>query len=112
MLFSLLGAAVAAELAGFEDVLVAVVAVVLVMVALTAVGAAIDVLGVVAAAVVVIAVVVVICFAAVFELARGWGESSNDSERAVVAGDDGDVGDHLGHAGHGDVSEEGARAFM
>ena len=48
--------------------------------------------------------------------ARGWGESSNDRERAVVlgmvAGDDGDVGDHLGHAGHGDVSEEGAREFM
>ena len=47
--------------------------------------------------------------------ARGWGESSNDSERAVVlgmvAGDDDDMGDHLGHAGHGDVSEEGARAF-
>ena len=61
-----LGAPVAAELAGFEDVLVAVVAVVLVMVALTAAGAAIEVLGVVAAAEVVIAVFVVICFAAAF----------------------------------------------
>ena len=32
-------------------------------------------------------------------LARGWGESSNDRERAVVlgmgAGDAGDMGDHL-----------------
>lgn len=48
--------------------------------------------------------------------ARGWGESSNDRERAVVeemgAGDDGEQGIHLGHAGHGDVSDEGARALM
>ena len=58
----------------------------------------------------------------VFEVAvcalrdRGWGESSNDRERAVVlgmdAGDDGDMGNHLGQVGHGEMSEEGARALM
>ena len=64
--------------------------------------------------VVVVVAVVVICCDDVAEAlrARGWGESSNDRERAVEWGmgvvNAGDMGDHLGQAGHGDVGDEGA----